>query len=63
MGSDGGAEGVLVKYAVDKLMRELIDLICKLAHSKNRDDQITIRSLIYYKLKRLREVQDGKPNT
>jgi hypothetical protein len=62
MGSDGGAKGGLVKYAVDKLMRDLIDLVCKLAHSKDQNDQITIRSLIYYKIKRLKEIQDGKPN-
>ena len=63
MGSDCGTKGSVVKYEVDKLMRETIDLVCKLAHSEDRNDQITLRSLIYYKLKRLKDIQDGKPST
>ena len=49
-----------MRYKVDKLMRELIDLVCKLAHAEKPEDQITLRSLIQYKLERMKEAQDGK---
>ncbi len=63
MGSACGDKGQLVRYEIDKLMRELIDLVCKLAHSHDLEDQITLRSLIHYKLDRMRESQNGKSNS
>lgn len=63
MGSACGTEGRLVRYEIDKLMRELIDLVCRLAHSQDPEDQISLRSLIHYKLDRMRESQNGKPNS
>ena len=63
MGSNGGIEGGLVNYKIDKLMREVIDLVCKLAHTDNRNDQITLRSLIRVKLDKMREIQNGRPHT
>jgi len=63
MGRDGGVEGELVIYKIDKLMREVMDLVCKLAHSKDRDDQITLRSIIRVKLDKMREIQNGRPDT
>jgi hypothetical protein len=63
MGSASGIKGCLVKYEIDKIMRELIDLVCKLAHSQSPEDRITLRSLIHYKLDRMRESQNGKSNS
>jgi len=63
MGSVCGTKGQLVRYEIDKLMRELIDLVCKLAHSQDPEDQVTLRSLIHYKLDRMRESQNGKSNS
>lgn len=50
-----------MKYRIDKLRRELIHLIDLLAMCEDPQDQATTRSLIYFKLGKMKEQQDGRP--
>tara|TARA_R110000751_G_scaffold272891_1_gene373291 strand:+ start:872 stop:1063 length:192 start_codon:yes stop_codon:yes gene_type:complete len=60
MGRNRWLESQLVNHRIDKIRRELVYLINLLAMCEDPEDQATTRSLINFKLIKMKEHQNGR---